>query len=67
MNIVHPVIRTMIVQEKAKNRKKGTKNRCKKIENRSFCVALVVNPTSIPEDVSLIAGLTQWIEDLALL
>ena len=32
----------------------------------SCCGSVVMNPTSIHEDMGLIPGLTQWIKDLAL-
>ena len=42
-------------------RKKG-----KKLKESSHCGSVVMNPTSIHEDVGLIPGLAQWVNDPAL-
>ena len=51
-------------QEMAKRQKQ---NKTKKTLGSSHCDLMVMNPTSIDEDMSSIPGLTQWVKDLALL
>ena len=49
------------------SRKKRKRARLKKYPKRSsHCDSVVMNPTSVHEDVGLVPGLAQWVKVLAL-